>query len=61
MNALPIVDLPTQCQTLSFRGEKDWRDLRTATNATEGQLIFTKADTVLCWDKRRSSAASLRT
>jgi len=49
MNALPIVDLPTQCQTLSFRGEKDWRDLRTATNATEGQLIFTKADTVLCW------------
>ena len=49
LNALPIVNLPTECLSLSFKSPKEWSDLRSATGATQGQLIFTKADTVLCW------------
>lgn len=48
-NALPILGLPQQCQSLAFRGPKEWTDLRNATGATEGRLIFTKAESVLCW------------
>lgn len=48
-NALPIVDLPSECLSISFKSPKEWRDLRSATGATEGQLMFTKADTILCW------------
>jgi hypothetical protein len=49
MNAVPIGALPIHCQALSFRSEKEWTDLRAATSATKGQLLFTKADSVLCW------------
>jgi hypothetical protein len=49
MNALPITELPEQCQSLTFRSPKEWADLRTATRNTEGALIFTKGDAVLCW------------
>lgn len=49
MNALPIFNLPQLCQSLSFRNPKEWMDLRAATGATEGRLIFTKAESVLCW------------
>jgi hypothetical protein len=49
MNALPIFSLPQECQSLSFRAPKEWADLRAATGATEGRLIFTKAESVLCW------------
>jgi hypothetical protein len=49
MNAVPIFDLPQHCQSLSFRNQKEWTDLRAATGATEGRLIFTKAESVLCW------------
>jgi hypothetical protein len=49
LNAVPIFNLPQLCQSLSFRNPKEWTDLRTATGATAGRLIFTKAETVLCW------------
>jgi len=49
MNALPIVSLPGECQALVFRNAKEWMDLRAATAATEGRLVFTKSDIVLCW------------
>lgn len=49
LNALPIANLPDKCHALSFSTEKEWRDLRAATAATNGQLIFTKAETVFCW------------
>lgn len=52
MNALPIVTLPLECQSLSFESDKEWSELRAATNASKGQLIFTKADTVLCWGQQ---------
>lgn len=49
LNALPLLSLPRECQALTFRNPKDWPDLRTASYNTEGNLIFTKADTVWCW------------
>jgi hypothetical protein len=49
MNAVPIFNLPELCQSLSFRNPKEWMDLRAATGATEGRLIFTKGESVLCW------------
>jgi hypothetical protein len=51
MNALPIVDLPKECQAVEFKGPKEWSDLRSATSANEGRLIFTKSDTIMCWGK----------
>jgi hypothetical protein len=49
MNAVPIFDLPQHCQLLSFRNPKEWTDLRGATGATGGRLIFTKGESILCW------------
>jgi hypothetical protein len=49
LNALPLLSLPKNCQALTFRKPKEWKDLRTATYNTEGNLIFTKADKVWCW------------
>ena len=49
MNALPILSMPGECQSLTLSSEKEWGDLRAATRVTEGGLIFTKSDTVLCW------------
>ena len=51
MNALPIVSLPGECQALSFKREKDWSDIREAAHASQGQLILTKGDNVLCWGR----------
>jgi hypothetical protein len=51
MNGLPILTLPGECQSLVFANAKEWGDLRKATVATEGGLMFTKSDTVLCWGK----------
>jgi hypothetical protein len=49
MNALPITSLPGECHAVMFKGVKEWGDLREATAATQGRLIFTKGETVLCW------------
>ena len=49
LNALPILDFPTKCLSLSFKTPKEWADLRRACADTENQLILTKSDTVLCW------------
>ena len=49
MNAVPVLSLPGECHAITFRSSKEWTDLRAARAATEGKLIFTKSDTVLCW------------
>jgi len=56
LNALPILEMPTRCLAIDFATEKEWADLRAATIASEGTLIFTKADKVLCW----GAAATVR-
>jgi hypothetical protein len=49
LNALPLSTVPTQCQSLIFARDKDWRELREAQRKSEGALIITKADSVLAW------------
>lgn len=49
LNALPLSAVPTQCQSLTFARDKDWRELREAQRKSEGTLIITKADSVLAW------------
>jgi len=51
MNALPLIRLPGKCQALTFENPKEWSELRAATRNTEGALIFTKSEAVLCWGK----------
>jgi hypothetical protein len=48
-NALPILELPNRCLAVEFKTPKEWADLRAATIASEGALLFTKTDMVLCW------------
>lgn len=49
LNALPILDFPKQCLSLSFKTPKEWSDLRQVRADTENQLVLTKFDAVLCW------------
>lgn len=49
LNALPILNLPRQCQSLTFQVSKDWDDLRRAERETRRNLILTKSDSVWCW------------
>ena len=49
VNALPILEVPKQCQALTLTTTREWSDLRAITGASEGALLFTKADKVLCW------------
>lgn len=49
INALPIIDLPKETLSLTFKTPKEWTDLRQALSDSEGQLIFSKSDTILCW------------
>ena len=51
MNALPLITLPGECHALAFKNPKEWSDLREASRNTEGALVFTKSDSVLCWGK----------
>lgn len=56
LNAMPVMEMPTRCLAIEFVNQKEWVDLRAATIAANGALIFTKADTVLCW----GAAATVR-
>ena len=49
LNALPIISIPCQCLELSFDTPKDWDDLRQARDNSQGNLILTKSDAILCW------------
>jgi hypothetical protein len=49
LNALPIVSLPTQCNSISFQSPKDWDEVRAAAQKADNALILTKSDTVWSW------------
>ncbi|MGH9806278.1 MAG: hypothetical protein ACRD9W_03300 [Terriglobia bacterium] len=61
MNALPVLTLPGECQAITFRSEKEWGELHAATVATEGKLIFTKSDAILCWGQEAGQIVGLFT
>ena len=52
LNALPVLSMPEQYLELSFKTPKDWDAIRKARSDSHGDLIFTKAEAVLCWGAR---------
>lgn len=48
-NALPIQSLPLECSSLTFPTDKSWLEIRDAQRKVDGEIIVTKADTVLAW------------
>lgn len=56
-NALPIRRLPKRCFFLSFKGPKEWADLREARRVSKGRLILTKAEGIWCWGERDTITA----
>ena len=56
-NALPIRKLPRRCLSLSFKSSKEWADLRKVHRESEGKVILTKADTVMCWGEEKTITA----
>jgi len=65
LNALPILDMPTECLSLSFNKPVEWDEVRAVANSSEQSLILSKSDTVWCWgkedDARRGFAGSVET
>ncbi|TCO75816.1 SIR2-like protein [Chromatocurvus halotolerans] len=65
LNALPILDMPTECLSLTFKQPVEWDEVKTVARASEQSLILTKSDTVWCWGKeeyaRRGFAVALET
>ncbi|SDK53266.1 SIR2-like domain-containing protein [Methylophilus rhizosphaerae] len=49
LNALPLTEIPTTCNSLTFDSPKQWSDLKDAQRKAEGRLLLTKAEKVLCW------------
>ena len=53
-NALPVLNFPQRCLSLSFRNSKEWTDLRKVSHESSGRLILTKSDDVWCWGDRET-------
>ncbi len=65
LNALRILDMPTECLSLSFKKPVEWDEVRAVASASEQSLVLSKSDTVWCWgkedDARRGFAGSVET
>ncbi|GAK34618.1 hypothetical protein AQ1_02517 [alpha proteobacterium Q-1] len=65
LNALPILDMPSECLSLSFKQPVEWDEVRRVASASEQTLILSKSDTVWCWgkedDARRGFSGSVET
>jgi hypothetical protein len=57
LNALPILLLPKQCQSLKLRQAVDWERLRVLERRSRGTLILTRADAIFCWGTRQAVQA----
>jgi hypothetical protein len=49
LNALPLIALPKKCQVLETTRSLTWDDVQAMRSRSDGAVIFTKADKVLCW------------
>lgn len=57
INALPF-EMPSKCLAIKLKGTADWTTLREAEHSSEGRLIFTKAETVWMWGKRKDAESA---
>lgn len=53
-NGLPITRLPTVCQALKFKADKEWQDLRDAENKSNDAVICAKGERTLAWGTRQA-------
>lgn len=49
LNALPLVSLPKKCQKLETRKPLAWEDVQEIRGRSDGALVITRTDAVLCW------------
>lgn len=49
LNALPLIALPKKCHALETTRALTWDDVQALRSRSDGAVIFTKADKVLCW------------
>jgi len=49
LNALPLIALPKKCYALETKRSLTWDDVRELRTRSDGAVIFTRADKVLCW------------
>ncbi len=65
LNALPILKMPSDCLSLSFKKPVEWDEIRRVASASKQTLVLSKSDTVWCWgkeeDARRGFAGSVKT
>lgn len=63
LNALPILNMPTECLSLSFKQPVEWDEVRRVASASEQTLVLSKSDAVWCWgteaDARRGFAGAV--
>lgn len=49
LNALPLIALPKKCHILETKRPLTWDDIQELRSRSEGAIILTKGDKVLCW------------
>ncbi len=49
LNALPVVEVPTQCLELTLQSDKDWKEIQAIEGQSHDRLICTKGSKVLTW------------
>lgn len=49
LNALPIVEVPSQCLELTLQSDKDWKELQAIEGQSHDRLICTKGSKVMAW------------
>lgn len=55
LNALPLLETPAQCLSLSFDKPLEWDELHTVARQSHGTLVLTKSDSVWCWGTEESA------
>jgi SIR2-like protein len=49
LNALPLIALPQKCHALETKRSLTWDEVRELRSRSDGAVIFTRAEKVLCW------------
>jgi len=57
--ALPILEVPSRCQTLSFTTPKEWADLRRTMASSNGALILAKSKDVWAWGSPHAARSAI--
>lgn len=54
LNALPLLEAPEQCLSLSLDKPMEWDELRSVARQSHSTLVLTKSDSVWCWGTEES-------